>query len=224
MTSDDLTKYVDVMQNVPLGYDFYEKTIAKYDFSKEKIYLITGRSIKENINSVYGIIAVLSKISNVKVRIVDLIQIFEKPLIDIKFFNDKLDVVMAAIEKDVLNRNETQDNAINIIIGAGRYKQKLSNAGIEIFQNIFNNLLQAKKETFILIDDYDKLRTLKLESWYGQVNNNYGIWLGSGLNNQSLFAINEMNEDDKKYNFAGLAYMISDAKYTVIKSVMDSDD
>ncbi len=224
VTSDELTKYITTMESVPIGYNFYEKTISKYNFTKEKIYLITGKNIKENIKFIYGLTSILSKISNVKVRVIDMLSIFNKPILDIKIFNDKIDEVFAAIEKDVLTRTITQDNAINIIIGIGRYKQYLKSGGIEIFQNVFNKIPLSKKETFILIDDYDKLKALKLESWYSQINNNEGIWLGPGLSNQSIFATNEMTQEDKKYNYEGLAYTITDAKYTVIKTVMDGDE
>lgn len=224
VTSDELTKYITTLDSVPLGYNFYEKTISKYNFSQEKIYLITGKEIKTNIKFIYGLTNILSKISNVKVRVIDMLNIFKKPILDIKIFNEQLDSVYAAIEKDVLSRTETQDNAINIIIGIGNYKQKLKSGGIEIFQSIFDKLPNSKKETFILIDDYDKIKNLKLEKWYSQINNNEGIWLGPGLSNQSVFATGEITQEDKKYNYEGLAYTITSAKYTVIKTVMDGDE
>ena len=114
--------------------------------------------------------------------------------------------------------------AINVIIGIGKYRQILSKGGIEIFQNVFDKIPNSKKEIFILIDDYDRIKMLKLEKWYNLINNNKGIWIGKGLNNQSVFATNEMTMEDKKYDFKGLAYTIEDAKYTVIKMVMDGDE
>ena len=224
ITSEELTQYITNLENVPIGYNFYEKTIAKYNFLDEKIYLVTGKDMKENINAIYGLVGVLSKIPNVKVRVIDMLEIFKKPILDIKLFQDNIDVVFAAVEKDVLTRTELQDNAINIIIGIGKYKKVLSPGGIEIFQNLFNNIIKSKKETFILVDDYDRIKSLKLEPWYNVINNNKGIWLGKGLSNQSIFATNELTQEDKKYSFNGLAYTITDAKYTVIKTVMDGDE
>ena len=224
ITSEELTQYITNLENVPIGYNFYEKTIAKYNFLDEKIYLVTGKDMKENINAIYGLVGVLSKIPNVKVRVIDMLEIFKKPILDIKLFQDNIDVVFAAVEKDVLTRTELQDNAINIIIGIGKYKKVLSPGGIEIFQNLFNNIIKSKKETFILVDDYDRIKSLKLEPWYNIINNNKGIWLGKGLSNQSIFATNELTQEDKKYSFNCLSYTITDAKYTVIKTVMDGDE
>ena len=74
------------------------------------------------------------------------------------------------------------------------------------------------------MDEYEKLRTLKLEPWYGSINTTKGLWLGTGFNSQSIFSTNELTLEDKKYDFDGLAYQINDAKYTIIKTLMDGDE
>ena len=77
------------------------------------MHLITGKSIKDNIEFIYALAALLSKVPNVKVRVVDMLGIFNKPILDIKLFNDDIDVVFGALEKDVMTRGETQDYGIN---------------------------------------------------------------------------------------------------------------
>ena len=68
------------------------------------------------------------------------------------------------------------------------------------------------------------MRTLKLESWYSEINTAKGLWLGNGFTSQSIFSSNDLTSEDKKYDFAGLAYSLTDAKYTVIKTLMDGDE
>lgn len=224
VTSDDLAKFVATLSDVPIGLNFYEKDIAKYDFLTHKIHLFTGKNIKEHINFIYGLSSILSKIQNVKVRVVDMLDIFKKPILDIKFFNEEIDVVFAALEKDVLTRTDAQDFAVNIIIGAGQYKRRLSKGGVEIFKNLFNNLSNSKRSIYILIDDYDKLRTLKLEKWFEQVDFSTGMWLGTNFANQSIFKIQSINAEDKKYDYDGLAFNIVNGNYKVIKTLLDGDD
>ncbi len=224
VTSDDLIKYITTLSDIPIGYNFYEKDIAKYNLLTEKIHLFTGKNIKENMNFVYALASILSKVPNVKVRVVDMLDLFKKPILDIKLFNEKIDLVFAALEKDVLTRTEVQGYGINIIIGAGQYKRKLSKGGIEIFRNLFNHLPNSKKNIYILIDDYDKIRNLKLEEWFDQVNTSNGLWLGTGFSNQSLLTSKELSAEDKKYNYEGLAYNVSNGEYKIIKTVMDGDD
>ena len=224
VTSEDLVKYVTDLSAVPIGFNFYEKDIAKYSFIDNKINIVTCKDIKNNMKFIYGLVNILSKQQNVKVRVVDMLGIFKKPILDIKLFNDGLNEVIGALENDVLTRNETQDFGINIILGAGQYKKKLSKGGVEIFDNMFNKFPNSKKVIFILIDDYDKIRTLKLESWYSNINTGYGLWLGGGFSSQSMISSGELSQDDKKYNFEGLAYSVTNSNYTVIKTILDGDE
>ena len=223
LTSEDLVQYITDLTSVPLGYEFYEKSIAKYNFLNNKINLMTGKDISESMNFIYAFTSVISKISNVKVRVVDMLGLFKEPILDIKLFNEKLDVVTAALEKDCLTRKETQDWGVNIIIGAGQYKQKLTSEGQEIFKNLFNNIKNSKKTLYILVDNYEKIRTLKLESWFDTVDTQTGIWLGQGIESQSLLSCNQLTNEDRKLIFEGLGYIIENGKYKLIKTAMDGD-
>ena len=224
VSSEDLISYITDITAVPIGVDFIDKTPTKYNFAKNKINLISSKNLNNSIKSVYGITAVLSKVPGVKIRIIDFNQIFKKIILDTKMFNDNLDVVFGAIERDVLNRKETQDWAINIVLGIGSYKKYLSKAGMEIFHNTFNNIKNSKKIIFLLIDDYDKLRTLKLEEWFDQVDDKSGIWLGNDVNEQSIITANEADTENRKLNFEGMAYQVEDSVPKFIKTVLDGED
>ena len=110
-------------------YNFYEKDIAKINILNEKLYLIASKGLKNNINILYGLSNILSKMPNVKVRVIDMLDYFAKPILDIKFFNDDFDRIFAALENDALHRTESQDYDANILIGAGQFKKKLSKGG-----------------------------------------------------------------------------------------------
>ena len=56
------------------------------------------------------------------------------------------------------------------------------------------------------------------------VDSSNGMWLGPGLDGQSLLLSNSLTEEDKKYNFEGMAYIILNGNYTLIKTMMDGDD
>ena len=78
--------------------------------------MFCGRNIKDYMEFIYALANLLTKMSNIKVRVVDMLDIFKVPILDIKLFNEKIDVVFAALEKDAMVRKETQDYAVNIII------------------------------------------------------------------------------------------------------------
>ena len=224
VSSKDLVKYVTDLSSVPIGYNFYEKDIAKVNLLTNKIHLISTKELKQNMDFIYAFTTILSTLPGVKVRVIDLLDIFTRPILDIKLFNEDLDVVFAAFEKDAKERTEMQDYGVNIVLGAGNFKRKLSKAGVEIFQSLFSLIPGSKKSIYILVDNYEKLRTLKLESWYNQIDTSSGLWLGPGLNSQSMFLIDSIKEEDRKYNFDGLAFNMEDSKYTLIKTMMDGDE
>ena len=222
--SNELIKYITTLEHVPIGFNFYEKDLAKINLLENKIHIITSKELDKNINFLYALATVLSKTPNTKVRVIDLKGIFKKPILDIKTFTDNFDAVFSALEDDVLGRKETQDWGINIIIGVSSYKKILSKAGLSIAENMFNKIVASKKSVFVLVDDYDKIKSLKLEPWYSIVDTTSAVWLGQGVNSQSMFNVEELKAEDKKYRFEGLAFLIKKGKYTVIKTMMDGDD
>lgn len=223
VSSKDLIKYITDLSNTPIGTNLYEKDTANYNFTSQKIHLITSEKIQDKTSFMYGLASILSSTPNTKVRVVDMLGIFTKPILDIKLFHDDIDIVFGALEKDVLTRTNSEDYAINIIIGAGHYKNYLSSGGIEIFQNLFNHIESSKKTIYILIDDYEKLRTLKLEPWFQESYLNKGIWLGNNFEGQSFINCEPIQEEDKKLDFAGLAFNIDNSNYNVIKTIMDDN-
>ena len=224
VSSEDLAKYVTDLANVPIGLDLYEKRIANYDFSKQKIHLFTGKNIVENMNFIYGLASILSKVQNTKVRVIDVLGVFKKPILDVRMFDEDINVVFGALYKDVESRTESQDYGINLVIGAGQYKNHLSKGGIEIFKNLFNHIKNSKKSIYVLIDDYDYLKAMKLEEWFNDIDITNGLWMGTDLSGQSLLECEPVRSEDKKFDFPGLGFEIIDKKYKVIKVLSDGEE
>lgn len=224
ITSDDLAKFLTTISDLPLGYNFYEKDIAKLDLEGSKFYPIITKDVKANLPFVYALANLLSKIPNTVVRVIDVLGMFEKPILDIKLFNEDLRVVFAAISKDVETRTDTQPLAFNIILGAGSIKGKMDKTGQEFVDKMFNGAKDSKQNIFILLDDYKKFKLLKLQPWFANVDTTNGLWLGPGIDSQSIISSNELATEDKKYNYPGMAFLVKDSNYTLIKTMMDGDD
>jgi hypothetical protein len=63
-----------------------------------------------------------------------------------------------------------------------------------------------------------------LEKWYKDINTKQGIWLGLGLESQSIFENVELSSEDKKFNFDGLGFTLSEGKHAPIKVIRDKDN
>ena len=223
VTSKDLTKYITDLNNLPIGYDFYQKDVAMYDLLSTKIHLFSTKNMPSAIDQLYGFVNVLSQIQNTKVRVIDLIGKYKNPNIDLKLFNDNFDTVFAALENDVLNRDKNQATAVNIILGAGLFKNKLSEAGYEIASNMFNNLAKPENIITILFDTYENIRGLKVEPWFPSIDTTKGLWFGNGISGQTLIQVEDLSIEDSKLEFDKMGYKITDSKYNLIKLVSDGE-
>ena len=174
--------------------------------------------------SIYGLVNVLSKVSGTKVRVFDFAGLYKGNTLDIKLFKEDFDAVLFALEKDLRERTLQQDHGITIILGAGLMKSKLSQAGKDMLNNYFEALKTANKSSVILLDAYDRLKMLKVESWYQNINTSYGMWLGTGFENQNLFNVKAISMEERKLNYEGLGFLIEDASYKVVKTVMDGEE
>ena len=223
-TSEDMAKYITSVADIPIGYNFYEKDISKLDLSASKFYPIVTKDIKGSMPFIYGLANLLTKIPNTVVRVIDVLHTFEKPMLDIKFFNENLSAVFAAMSDDVKGRKETQPLAFNIIVGAASISSTLDKVGQDFAEETLNGVANSKQNIYILIDDYKRFKQLKLKPWFSSVDTSNGLWLGAGLDSQSVLLSNSLTDEDKKYDYAGMAYIIKNGTYTLIRTMMDGDD
>lgn len=224
VTSEELAPYITDLENVPIGYNFHEKNVIKFNAMREKMFAICADSIKNSMSSIYGLINIFSKIPGCKVRVIDFDNIYEGSNLDIKLFNSSFDATVIALEKDLETRTMTQDHGITFILGAGVMKNKLQNIGKEHLNNYLSIITKANKSTIILVDTYERMKKLKIEPWFASLNTSYGLWLGPNIMNQNLFSVREITMEERKLNYEGMGFIIEGSEYTMIKTVLDGDD
>lgn len=223
VSSKDLAQYVTTVEEVPIGYNFYDKGLQMFNFIREKIFLVSTDDIKASIQSLYGMVNILSRVPNTVVRIVDFSGIYEITNPNVRFFNDKFDAVILALKDDLAKRTDNDTQAINIIIGAGLLKTKLSEYGRGLVPEYMKNLGTAKKTVTILVDTYQRMKTLKVEPWFASINNSYGMWIGKGIENQNLFNVKDTPMEERKLNYTGFAYIVDESNPVLIKTVLDEE-
>ena len=223
VTSADLEQYITTINEVPIGYNFYDKGLQMFDFTHEKIYFMAMDDIKKSIQSLYGMVNILSKVPNSVVRIVDLSGVYEITNPNVRFFNEKFDPVIVALNNDLKNRQENAAFGINIIVGAGLLKTKLGDVGKQELVEYMKNVQNAKQSVTILVDAYQRFKPLKVEPWFASINNSFGMWLGKGIENQNLFNVKDTPIEEQKLNFDGFAYIIDESNPVLIKTVLDEE-
>ena len=220
--SVDLISRINEISDTPIGISLHQKDLATYDLLAQKIHIFAGHNIANSIESLYALTKVMTKLPNVKVRILDLLGIFKMPILDIQKFEQDPNDVIVALEKDIAVRTKQSSCGINIIIGAGRYKQVLNQQGQESFEKIIKTVNNSNQTLYIFVDNYESIRSFKAEEWFADISKN-GLWLGPSPNAQTLFENLNFTEEDISYNYPGLAYKITDTDYDVIKLAIDKD-
>ena len=221
--STDLINRINEIKDMPLGISLHQKDLATYNLESQKIHIFAGHKIADSLESIYALTKVMTKLPNVKVRVLDLLGIFKMPILDIQKFDQDPNSVLAALEKDIEVRTKQSSCGINIIIGAGQFKQVLNANGIQSFENIIKTVDKSQQTIYILVDDYESIRSFKAEEWFSKINMQNGLWLGIRPDVQTLFEGIKFNDEDINYAYPGLAYKISDGEYDVVKLAIDKD-
>ena len=223
VTSDELAKYITDISAVPVGYNFQDKDLAKFNFIKEKIYTICLDEIKNHMKSIYGLINIISKVPGTKVRVYDLGGLYEGSNLDIQVWRENFDAVLLALKDNMVKRTLQQDHGVNFILGAGLLKTKLSTEGKEILSQYMDAIDSSVNTTTILVDSYARIKTLKIEPWFARIDTSFGIWIGSGIDSQNLLNVKELTMEERKLNYEGMAYLIDNSDYITIKTILDEE-
>lgn len=123
--------------------------------------------------------------------------------------------------KDIFNGKKRIDC---IIIGIDSFKNRLSDENKQKFADLFNNAKDLGVIDFIIVDSVDKIKKMELDSWYKNcINNNNGIWIGNGINDQYSLKITQrisaMKEEVPNY----FCFVINRGKPILVKYVSKLD-
>lgn len=106
------------------------------------------------------------------------------------------------------------------IIGINAFKNKLSEENKPKFQEIFTNAKPLETVQFILVDSIDQLKKIELETWYKNcINNDTGIWVGNGINDQFTLKVSQKIEEMKQEVPDSFCFVVNRGKPVYVKYV-----
>ncbi len=137
----------------------------------------------------------------------------------VKQLNDLID------KQTTIYRNNNYDTSsldgendkIYIISGFGTFYNRLSQDMQKTFENLLVKGIETDKNYFILLDTADQFKTFEYSEWYKKaVTKNSGIWIGSGINEQSIIKVMRVGNIAKKEIPNGFGFVVKQgtAKYT----------
>lgn len=232
---NDISKELGKNDKLIIGIDKETLEISTFDFNKNYITIVTGvdLSIMSNfINPLINQIIILNS-SNLIVINTEDFYINEEYKNNYNYINNQYNDIFNWLMKFLKDKNDAYINnnyqksifenekKINcIIIGIETFKNRLSDENKTKFGDLFNLGRDLGIINFIIIDTIDKIKKIELESWYKNcVNNNSGIWIGNGINDQFSLKVSQKINEMKEEVPNGFCFVIERGKIKFVKYV-----
>ena len=215
LETQDLIPYLKGISKVPLGLVKKNLSTYTYDFSKHLITLISSKTLSDALLFSYSVLDELKGLDNVKVSVLNS---YESKNNLKKAYNDFVKEVKADI------KNDSDVFCLYAIVGLDKF---IENELLD--ESKFNDLLdkanKTGKQSFIFIDNPDKLEDHTYDEWYTNfINQSNGIWVGNGIENQTLINTNFSLNGLENNCGNSFGYVVDEGIPTLIKLVGIEED
>ena len=220
VTYNEMRKYLNSINSVPIGYNIDDVEIYEYNFLKKRCNIILGNNLIDNVTFYGGIIDLIDEILNINFTIIDLANSidFEGNAL---FYQGGFSEVFDDIAKE--DKEDIDNNKINLylLIGVGNITNTLTAQEIQKFNYIMENINNFSNSYFILVDDVRSFKNISSYNWYNKLDFSCGIWVGEDIESQDIFQIDKIEEETDKND---IAYVIENGNYQILKVMGDNLD
>lgn len=209
------------LNNVPVGYDISSKTSYSYDFSKEIINIISANSLDGTIHFVYALSTLLSSIKNLKVKVIDFTKTIDSLQVGGEIVSTDFNNVISTISQEMANDAQSTVKHLYLFIGLSGLKNIVSEESFNLYKTFMSKAKTYKNTTMIILEEYDNLKKLQLETWYiSNINKNAGIWIGEGVGTQNAITFKNLPMEVRKLEYKDMAFVGDKNGVTPIRLVV----
>lgn len=222
-------------KNMIIGIEKESLNISKFNFIKNYTTIVTSLELNTSSKFVNSLINQYLATNRSKLMVInaDDYTIDEKYTQYYEYINENFNDVFIKLHEKITKQSEEYKNnnydkkifkneqpTTCFIIGINSFKNKISEENKMKFQEIFNNAKNLETIQFIIVDSIDQIKKIELESWYkNSVNNDCGIWIGNGINDQFTLKVNQKIEEMKQEIPDSFCFVINRGKATYVKYV-----
>ena len=235
---DDLVGLLKDTRIVPIGIN--KDTIEPEIFNFKDNY---GTIVSSNdddgmiISFTTALTKMLSKIPNNNLVMLDGDGNYQNEYENVNYVNDNFDEMINKIcdsmeyqYKQYVNdgySNKNLKSTKNSTIILASFTRVIARLNEEIKKRFLDDLAKVKDTNqfdFIIVDRVDNLKKLEYDEWYKKViQNNYGIWLGNGIADQTLIKTNiGFKKDNNEIPF-GFGVVVRNSKTSLVKLITDTN-
>jgi len=187
-----------LMNKLVVGIEKESLNVSYYNLTNKLIHLVSGQELEKMVGFSSGLVESFVKIPQNIVFVLDMEQLMDKNFISTKYFyQSQFQNVMTSIYDYIKNlyvdfeksskdeaRKEKYASLTLVVVGVEKFL-KLVQEESSKFEEMIQQGKELEKLKIILIDTVSELKKLDFEKWYsGNVSNNQGIWVGSGIVDQ----------------------------------------
>ena len=210
ITLEEIKDNLKSLQKLPLGIYKDSLKLCEYNLEKSFITMITSRNIKDAGKYIEYIIEEIRELKNVEITIFDT----ERLLSD-----NKQDII-GDYNNFILGLENEKANSQNvcIIIGLSKLLQILEDEEIE-FEQQLSSAEEKGNYNFIIVDSEKKLKEHEYDEWYKRyVENDNGIWVGNGFDDQYLINLLDRREINNNTGNS-FGYFVKSGVFKLIKLI-----
>ena len=230
----DLKKYLRDMKGVPLGINKDTVSPELFDFKSNFATLVSSNDDNSYLKDfTVSMTEMMKDIDNNNLVLFDAYGNLNNNYENVTYVNDNFDVVLKKIcdsmdfqykkyvEDGYSNKNLKATRHITVIMaGFSRIIMRIDESLKKQFFDLLKTIKETCQFTYIIVDRVDNLKKLEYDEWYKKViQNNYGIWIGSGIADQTLI---KTNIGFKKINNEipdGFGVVVKNTKTNLVKLI-----
>ena len=219
LTFDMISEHLSSLKSVPIGMVKETLKPCIYNFKSSKGTVISSNDIENCGNIIMNLLKSFKTLGNIVSVLFD----FEDVFGDLrayansycnKDFENFFDQIMKYIDEKIIN---SEYNIILIIAGVDKFKESIPSLKIN---ELKKKLKSIDNSQIIFVDSGFNLKKMVFESWYNElVINTNGIWIGSGVGEQSVI---KTGQYDKKYNIklsSDFAWVFKNSEGSIVKLI-----
>ena len=236
----DVEEYISSMKNVPLGInkDFIAPEL--FNFKDNYITLLSSNDETGSIQDfTKALTQIFSKINNNNIMLFDVDSLVNSNYASnvlyvndffetsIKKLCDSMDYQYNLYVQDnfSIKNMSNSKNMVIVIDGFSKLLMRLSDESKKRFLDYLIKCKDLKLFDFIIVDRVDNLKKYEYENWYKTtVSNNYGIWIGNGVADQSLIKTNIGFKKNNNEIQKGYGIVIKNTKTNLVNMVISNND
>ena len=207
---------------IPIGYNYENKNLSYYDFKRNKIAsIVYTNNTMDNMMFITSLVQLIEK--NSEVIVFDINKVLENYLAIKHIINNDYDELFNVLDTNIKSTMNTKKDIYLILVGVGNIDTVFSEYSMNIFENIVNNTVNIPYLHIVLFDQINGYKNIRTTNLWKNIDTNDYIFLGEGINNQSLFDTPNLEYSDRKNNFSCMAYIVKNGKHELIKHVVDGE-